>query len=76
MNVKLDAPDVHEKWQRLFSFGDIEKILKQLPENERLTHEGLRKQFRSGKYRTVAALRAVSEYYKGKEAEIKEILKA
>ena len=75
INVKSDAPDLFEKWNKLYTKGDVAEIKKKMSENHAVTDESIRKQFRDGQYSNLEILKAVSAYYEDKEASVKKILK-
>ena len=74
INVKSDAPDLFEKWNKLYTKGDIAEIKKKMSENHAVTDESIRKQFRDGQYSNLEILKAVSTYFEAKEKEVEGIL--
>lgn len=66
--------EINDKWNSLFTHGDIAKIRAIMPVDETVSKETIRRQLRSGVYTNTAVLKAVAAFYKGKEIDLKDAI--
>jgi len=68
------AKELKDKWQSLYTYGDISAIQRSMPKKIRVTDENIRVCVKMGEFANLNVFEAVVKFYKAKEKMINELI--